>query len=49
MNIIQKELLIITSTLIFCFIGKLFENYNVMIIYLLVRIWYETMARSDKE
>ena len=46
MNIIQKELLIFISTLIFCFIGKLFEDYNAMIIYLLVRIWYETIIRK---
>lgn len=46
MNTIQKELLIFISTLIFCFIGKLLENYNIMIIYLLVRIWYETIIRS---
>jgi len=45
-NTIQKELIIIISTVIFCFIGKLFENYNTMIIYLLVRIWYETMERK---
>ena len=46
MNTIQKELLIIISTIIFCFIGKPFENYNIMIIYLLVRIWYETIIRK---
>ena len=46
MNTIQKELLIIIPTIIFCFIGKLFVNYNIMIIYLLVRIWYETIIRK---
>lgn len=46
MNTIQKELLIIISTIIFCFIGKLFANYNTIIIYLLVRIWYETIIRK---
>ena len=38
---ISKEIGIFISTLIFCYISHKFNSYNVMIIYLLVRIWIE--------
>ena len=41
MKIIQKELIIFISTLILCYISHKLNCYNVMIIYLLVRIWVE--------
>ena len=41
LKIIQKELMIFFSALLFCYIAHKFDCYNVMIIYLLVRIWVD--------
>ena len=46
MKLIQKEFMIIISALLFCYIAHKFNSYNVMTIYLLVRIWLE-MRFSD--
>lgn len=46
MDIIYKELIIFISVMIFCFIGKLFENFDVLIIYLLVRLYIENIIRE---
>ena len=41
MKIIQRELIIFISTLIFCYISYKLNCYNVIILYLLVRLWIE--------
>lgn len=41
LKIINRELCIFISTLFFCYIAHKFDSYNVMIIYLLVRMFVE--------
>ena len=41
LKIIQKELMIIFPTILFCYIAYKFDCYNVIIICLLVRILIE--------
>ena len=46
-DIITKELLIIIFTLTFYFIGKYFENYNIIII--ILSMFFSSWIGSDKE
>ena len=39
MKIFQREFMIFVSALTFCFIAHKLDSYNVITIYLLVRIW----------
>lgn len=48
MNTISKELGIFFSTLIFCYFAHKFDTYNVMIVYMLVRIWFEINLDNRK-
>lgn len=41
LEIILKELMVIFPTFLFCYIAYKFDCYNIMIIYLLVRIWVD--------
>lgn len=47
MKIIQRELIIFVSTLMFCYIAHKLDSYNVMTIYLLTRIWLEIKDSDD--
>lgn len=39
LKIISRELVVFVVVLLFCYFAHKFDCYNVMIIYLLVRIW----------
>lgn len=47
MKLIQKEFMIFISTLLFCYISHKLDIYNVITIYLLVRIWIEIKDSDD--
>lgn len=46
MKLIQKEFIIVISALLLCYVSHKLDSYNVMTIYLLVRLWLE-MRFSD--
>lgn len=45
MKALKQEILIFISSLTFCYIAKKLNAYNVIIIYILVRIWIENKGR----
>lgn len=47
-NSILKEFCVIISSLLFCYIAYKLDCYNIMIIYLLVRLHVEYMFRGDE-
>lgn len=47
MKIVQREFMIFVSTLMFCYIAHKLDSYNVMTIYLLVRIWLGLKDSDD--
>lgn len=47
-NIILKEFCVIIPTLLFCYIAHKLDCYNVMIIYLLVRLYVEDILRGEE-
>lgn len=47
MKLIQKEFMIFISALLFCYIAHKLDSYNVMTMYLLVRIWIEIKDSDD--
>jgi hypothetical protein len=49
MNIIQKEFMIIISTIMFCYIAYKTDGYTSMTIYLLVRIWIEMRLKDSDD
>ena len=46
LKIILKELTVIFPTILFCYIAYKFDCYNVVIIYLLIRIWVDNKIEN---
>ena len=49
MKTLLKEFGIFFSTLIFCYFAHKFNTWNTMIIYMLVRIWFEIILDKANE
>ena len=45
MERLKQEIMIFISSLIFCYIAHKLNSYNIIIIYILVRIWVENKGR----